>query len=255
MRKRNLALLAFAVPAGALMAAPPAFADEAVRLRADLAPLNDSGAQGTAMATIEGTTVTIEIESSGLLAGQPHAQHFHIDGRNVCPGPDAADDNEDDGRLSTTEGQPFYGAIKTSLTTTGDTSPDSGLAVDRMPAASEDGIVTYQRTFTVPDDVAASVRAGDAVIVQHGVDYNGNGEYDMDGGGKSDLDPSLPAEATDPAACGPLNAAPAGGMATGGGGTAHQSIDTVMLGAGTALLTIAGAGYLAHRRRTPRPLK
>jgi len=37
----------------------------------------------------------------------------------------------------------------------------------------------------------------------HGVDYNGNGKYDFSQG-KSDLDPSLPAEATDPALCGVL---------------------------------------------------
>lgn len=251
MKNRNLALLAFAVPIGMMTVAPPASADEAMRLRADLAPLNDSGAQGTAMATIEGTTVTVETESSGLLAGQPHAQHFHIGGRNMCPGPDAADDKEDDGRLSTTEGQPSYGPIKTSLTTTGDTSPDSGLAVTRMPAANDDGVVMYQRTFEVPADVAAAVKAGDAVIVQHGVDYNGNGKYDMDGGGKSDLDPSLPAEATDPAACGRLTSAPAGGMATGGGGTSGQDVNTLMLGAGAALMAAAGAGYFARRRTQP----
>ena len=37
-----------------------------------------------------------------------------------------------------------------------------------------------------------------------GVDYNGNGMYDFASAGKSDLDPSLPAEATDPALCGVL---------------------------------------------------
>lgn len=249
MRRTNLALCALAVPIGALTAAAPAAADEAMTLRADLAPLNDSGANGTAMVTIEGTTVTVDIETSGLLAGQPHAQHFHIGGRNMCPSPDAAGD---DGRLNTTDGRPAYGPIKTSLTTEGDTSADSGLAVDRFPVASNDSVVTYQRTFEVPEDVAASVKAGDAVIVQHGVDYNGNGEYDFDGGGESELDPSLPTEATDPANCGTLDPAPAGGMATGGGGTANQSTDTLMLGTGAVLVTIAGAaGYLARRRRAP----
>jgi hypothetical protein len=36
------------------------------------------------------------------------------------------------------------------------------------------------------------------------VDYNGNGMYDFKSAGKSDLDPNLPAEATDPATCGVL---------------------------------------------------
>ena len=36
------------------------------------------------------------------------------------------------------------------------------------------------------------------------MDYNGNGMYDFDSAGASELDPSLPAEATDPAVCGVL---------------------------------------------------
>ena len=48
------------------------------------------------------------------------------------------------------------------------------------------------------------------------MNHNDNGKYDGDT--KSDLDPSLPTEATDPAICGVLAAAPAGGVRTGGGG-------------------------------------
>ncbi|WP_304454503.1 hypothetical protein [Nocardiopsis sp. YSL2] len=250
MKNGKLALLAFALPIGVLTAAAPASAEESMTLHADLSALNDSGARGTSTVMIEGTSVTVEIESSGLLAEQPHAQHFHIGGTNMCPGPDAADDIEDDDRLSTTEGQPSYGGIKTSLTTEGDTSPDSALAVERFPAAEADGSVSYHRTFEVPEDVASSIRAGEAVIVQHGLDYNGNGEYDMDGGGESDLDPELPAEATDPSTCGRLTPAPEGGMAAGGGGTGSQGPDALMLGSGAALLAAAGAGagFLVRRR-------
>jgi hypothetical protein len=39
--------------------------------------------------------------------------------------------------------------------------------------------------------------------VVHGVDYNGDGTYS--GEEMSDLDPSLPTEATDPALCGVLD--------------------------------------------------
>ena len=38
--------------------------------------------------------------------------------------------------------------------------------------------------------------------VQLGVDLNGNGVYDEEAAGPSDLDPSLPQEATLPANCG-----------------------------------------------------
>ena len=53
-------------------------------------------------------------------------------------------------------------------------------------------------------DLRRAIKTGKGVIVIHGVDYNGNGVYDMDGAGPSELDPSLPAEATDPALCGRL---------------------------------------------------
>jgi hypothetical protein len=41
-------------------------------------------------------------------------------------------------------------------------------------------------------------------LVIHGIDYNNNGKYDFAGAGKSELNPKLPAEATDPAICGVL---------------------------------------------------
>jgi hypothetical protein len=42
-------------------------------------------------------------------------------------------------------------------------------------------------------------------IVQHGVDLNNNGRYDFRAAGASELDPSLPQEATIPANCGVIN--------------------------------------------------
>ena len=41
-------------------------------------------------------------------------------------------------------------------------------------------------------------------MVIHGADYNHNKRYDFRSAGKSELDPNLPAEATDPVACGVL---------------------------------------------------
>ena len=78
----------------------------------------------------------------------------------------------------------------------------------------------------------------------HGVDYNDNGEYDGDA--KSDLDDSLPAEATDPATCGVLTAMGAGGADTGAGGT-QGGVDTGVLGAG-ALAMLGGALLLGRRQ-------
>ena len=47
---------------------------------------------------------------------------------------------------------------------------------------------------------------GEGVVVIHGLDYDGNGTYNVsDPEGVSELDPALPAEATDPAVCGLLH--------------------------------------------------
>lgn len=181
-------------------------AQEGGSFTADLAVLNDSGATGSATATLDGTTITVEIQSSGLLAGAPHAQHLHIGGTNTCP--DASADADGDGLISTSEGLPSYGPIMVSLTIEGDVSDASGLAVDRFPVAEDDGSLSYSRTFELPDGVTPEMIA-DAVVVQHGVDLNDSGEYD--GEEMSELDPNLPLEATLPANCGPHTATGAGG--------------------------------------------
>ena len=77
------------------------------------------------------------------------------------------------------------------------------LAVSRFPAATN-GTIHYDRQTRTTKAVARAIRRGEGVVVIHGVDYN-NGKYDFRGAGKSDLDPNLPAEATDPAACGVLH--------------------------------------------------
>ncbi|GAA3291104.1 hypothetical protein Dvina_33520 [Dactylosporangium vinaceum] len=139
--------------------------------------------------------------ASGLLRNAPHAMHFHTGGAGRCP--TMAADTNGDGIVSTTEGHTAYGMIAASLTVTGDTSPASGLAVDRF-ATTPHGYLTYHRTVMVDDMTAAAIRAGNAVLVIHGIDPNGTGTYD--GSAPSDLDPKLPLEATSPAACGVINA-------------------------------------------------
>ena len=217
--------------------------------QADLSALNQSGVMGTGMVTIDGNQATVTIEASNLLAGSPHAQHFHIGAEGTCP--TDADDTDGDGFVSVTEGAPFYGAIGSSLTTEGDTSPDSGLAVDRFPTA-DDGSIAYERTFEITDDVHASFEAGTAVLVLHGVDKDGSGAYD--GSVMSDLDPTLPMEATAPAACGTLaaaqmGAAPSGGAETGAGSTSGIEQSAAFGVGAVALVGAAAAGAVAYRRR------
>lgn len=158
-----------------------------------------------------------------------------------------ADDADADTFISTTEGEPAYGPINVSLTTEGDVSPDSALAVDRFPTGDT---VTYDRTFDVPAGFDMA-NLEDAVIVQHGIDVNGNGTYDMKALGASELDPALPAEAAHPATCGALNLAGAGGMATGGGGTAGVE-NSGLIAAGSASILGAAALAVYSRRWTAR---
>jgi hypothetical protein len=171
--------------------------------KADLNPLNRSGSDGTAILHKEGGKLDAKIYSSGMAPNLPHAQHIHGFKQAVSECPTLAADDDGDGLINTAEGLPSYGPIQVSLTITGDTSPASGLAVDRFPVANSVGLVSYNRTFSVPRNVALNL--GKKAIVQHGVDLNHNGRYDFKSAGRSELDPSLPQEATIPANCGVIN--------------------------------------------------
>jgi hypothetical protein len=213
---------------------------------ANLGELNSSGASGTATVTLEGDQLTVEIDAEGLVADQPHAQHFHYPEGESAVCPDASADANGNGLISTPEGVPFYGSIVASLTTEGDAGPDSGLAVDRFPTAPG-GTESYSRTFTVPEGYDAAEDLGDTAVVVHGIDANGNGEYDTDAAGPSELDPNLPAEATHPALCGTLSLAGDGGVPSGLGGT-NGPENSALLVAGLGSLAAAG-GVLAYSRR------
>ena len=175
------------------------------KYKADLRPVtvNNSEASGTTTVWLDGNTARVRIEVDELLADHPHAQHIHIGGRGECPTDYDAGIHNGQRALSTLDGVDAYGAVETSLTTEGDTSADSGLAVDRFPTAPG-GTFTYDRTFDLSQAAADAIRADNAVIVVHGIDYDGDGTYG-DVLGASELDPALPMEATNPAACGPLH--------------------------------------------------
>ena len=246
---RRFAPIALAVPlALPVLAAPAWAAGGSAMATLSPVPLNGGGGSGTAMVTVNGTTLDVTADVRGLLADNPHAAHIHFgaDARHECP--TTADNTDGDNRISTTDGAGAYGPIVVSLTTSGDTSPDSGLAVDRFSTAPG-GLVQYSRgSIQVEPGVAQAILDGQAAVVFHGNDYNGNGQYDAEAG-PSDLDPSLPREATDPAVCGVLTAAPTGGAATGAGGTATATTSAGMLALGGALLlTAAGTGVVALRR-------
>ena len=211
MSRSVRALALFAPVVGLALVASPASASgehyEKGEVVAHLAPIPGNGVDGSGRAEVEfdrhGQIDEFELSAWGLLADAPHAAHIHYgeQARHECPG--LADDTNEDGHLNTSEGLPAYGDIVVSLTTEGDTSPASGLAIDRFDTA-DDGTIDYERKEEIATsrEVAQAIADGEGVVVVHGVDYDGDGVYGGDV--LSDLDPSLPTEATDPALCGVL---------------------------------------------------
>ena len=212
MSKTVRALALFAPVMGLALAASPASAGsqdyEKGEVVAHLAPIPGSEVEGGGHAEVEfasdGQIDEFELVAHGLLADAPHAAHIHFgeEARHECP--TLEDDTDDNGRLNTTEGAPAYGPVQVSLTTEGDTSAASVLAIERFDTATN-GTSDYEREKRPEADakVVEAIAAGAGAVVVHGVDYNDNGMYDFEAG-VSDLDESLPTEATDPALCGVL---------------------------------------------------
>jgi hypothetical protein len=177
------------------------------RAVAHLDPLNNSGVSGYGVVRLKvsDNRIDVVVRAWGLLADMPHAMHIHwgATAKHECP--TVKQDVNHDHRLNVAEGVPSYGAIRVSLTTRGDTSPSSALAVDRFNTAPHGKLVYKRYSIKVDARTARAIRAGQAVLVIHGLDYNQNGKYDFAGAGASELNSAVPAEATDPAACGVLH--------------------------------------------------
>jgi hypothetical protein len=131
--------------------------EHAKHYKAHLKALNRSGAEGHAILEKEGNKkVETEIHTKGLAPKLPHAQHIHGFKKALSECPTLAASGRDN-LITTAEGLPSYGPIQVSLTIKGDTSPKSALAVDRFPVANAKGTVEYERTFSVPSNVAKNL--------------------------------------------------------------------------------------------------
>jgi serine/threonine-protein kinase len=172
------------------------------KVSADLGAVAMNRVRGAGDVTVRlnGDVASVTVDTTGLLNAGPHPLHIHANGRGVCPPASAAKPHNGHPAIFARDGKPYYGRPVTALTTTGDTSASSILALDRYPHI---GKVRYRRTFRLSKAVAADIRRHNAVIVVHGIDYNHNSVYD-DSLGRSDLQRSLPGELTAPALCGPL---------------------------------------------------
>ncbi len=259
--RRARAVGLVAVVLGVLVVSAPGPAQADTTVHAGLHAQNGSGVGGsvTLTATDAGDLV-VDITAHGMVPG-PHAQHIHGSqegGHFMCAS--MADDTDGDGVLTNEEGSGEYGTIFMALTTRGDTSASSGLALERMPVADATGHLSYHRTIPADDlpdgllDHLARVH-----VVQHGIDVNDNGKYDTAALGESTFAkslglPGVPEEATDPAACGVvmgagMGATPHGGVETGGGADAAP-VAPYALGAGLLAASLIALRWWHRRRET-----
>ena len=254
--KKTLSILATAALGVSLLAVPAFAAHEGTAYEGTLTELNDSGASGTASITVsdDGETMTVSVDASDLDLDFVHAMHIHgiFDGdlgddpadgslaASACP--DMSADANGDGVLTVAEGAPSYGGVLVSLTTEGDTSGESALAVERFPAGTS---IDYVRDIEIPN--ALKDELSKVHIVVHGTDVDDNGDETNSDGIASSLNPDLPVDATAPALCGTLAAVSDAEVDTGAGGTATESDTNTALALGLGGLAVAG--LVGIRRR------
>jgi serine/threonine protein kinase len=165
-------------------------------------PTNHVTGSGDATVRIDGSRATVTVTTTGLDNNDSlgHLMHIHAGGKGECPPVSAARLHNGHLTISTTDGLNYYGPAVVSLTTGGDFSPRSILAFPRYLTG---GTLAYKRTIPLPPSVAEDIRRNNAVVVIHGVDYDGTGIYSgvLD---RSELNKGVPATATAPALCGVL---------------------------------------------------
>jgi hypothetical protein len=174
-------------------------------------PTNKVTGTGKAELRVKGSTAAVTVDTNGLLNHAPHAMHIHAGGAGQCPPASAARLHNGHRIISTSDGGEYYGHPRTSLTTRGPTGPASILAFSRYPAT---GNFKYERKIKLIPSARRYIRKNNAVVVVHGIDYNGNSLYDgsLD---RSELDPAVQGETTAPALCGPIRKESS--ASTGGG--------------------------------------
>jgi hypothetical protein len=161
-------------------------------------PANRVTGSGSATVQISGESATVTVDTNGLIAA-PHLMHIH-GGTGRCPTASAAQLYNGHRVVGAAEGNAVYGGVVTSLTGHGSTSPAVDLNASLFPAT---GNIRYRRTLRLAPGVAGTITAGRAVIVVHGIDYDGTGRYDSILGSDPRFG-DLPVDETAPALCGPL---------------------------------------------------
>jgi serine/threonine protein kinase len=203
-------------------------------------PTNHVTGSGEAMIRLNGNKAAITVTTQGLDSDAElvHLMHIHAGGKGECPPASAARLHNGHLSISTTDGINYYGPAVQSLTVRGDTSPASILAFPRFLSG---GNLHYTRTITLPESVVADLRRNNAVVVVHGIDYDGSGIYSgvLD---RSELNASLPGTATAPALCGTLIGAQST-AAAGGNSRAGALVYTAALQQNVAI-NLLGEAFL-----------
>src|SRR5918992_407997 len=130
-------------------------------------PTNKVDGLGDATLRLKGNMATVSLKTKGLLDGESHAMHIHAGEKGQCPTVAAARDHNGHLSISTTDGAPFYGSPRVSLTTRGDIGVVSILEFARYPTA---GNITYKRTIRLRPRTVRFIRRNLATIVVHGID-------------------------------------------------------------------------------------
>jgi hypothetical protein len=253
MNKKMRLLAAPALALGAVaMAGSPAMAADG-SYSSTLGQLNGTTGTGTITVDVTGNTAMVNLQVSGLAetfmdGPYPHVQHIHGGAKGVCPTPDA--DANGDGIINVSEGAPGYGGILTTLTTSGATTPAEGL---NLALGGQGGTYSIQRSIELDAATKASLEAGTAVVVVHGLDPATATGSEEAFNSPSDLNPDLPLGATSPALCGTLVASQMGAMPSGGADTGAEqgaagNMGMIALGGGLVLAAAAGGTYAVRRR-------
>ncbi|MBG6219076.1 hypothetical protein IWX75_003567 [Arthrobacter sp. CAN_A6] len=250
---RFLAVPTLALGALAMASSPAMAADESYS--STLGQLNGTTGSGTITVDVTGDKAKVNLQVSGLAetfmdAPYPHVQHIHGGALGECP--TTADDANGDGILNTTDGAPSYGGIQTTLTTSGATTPAEGL---NLALGGQGGSYTIDREIDLNAETKASLEAGTAVVVVHGLDPATATGTEEAFNSPSDLEPSLPLGATSPALCGTLVASqmgdmPAGGADTGVAQETGSNTAILALGGGLVLAAAAGGTFMVRRSNT-----
>lgn len=250
-----------AAAASAAMLWLPTSAAAETTVKAKLVEQNHSGASGTVTLTaLDNGGLKVVIRAEGLVPGQHHAQHIHgaAGGKHFMCATVEKNDKDGDGVLTNEEAGGEYGGVFMPLTTSGGAKPQDGQDAKRMPLADAAGQISYERTFSaemIPDGVLQHLSS--VHVVQHGIDVNNNGKYDLEALGVSTFAENLgqtgvAEEETNPASCGVVQGAgmtkrPRGGVQTGGAPT--PELNAPLAAAGTTLLLLS-ATFAATTTRT-----